>query len=121
VQPADLSATLLAFWRLPTAIRPIAHPSYGVGGVSRDRAVIVSSSGERALRTPAWYARFTSPDATELYAKPDDRWEVNEVSSRCSDVVEQLLQAESATREALAGGRPDDVPPLPDVLVAGME
>lgn len=31
-----------------------------------------------------------APDAAELYAKPDDRWDVNNVSRRCADVVENL-------------------------------
>ena len=29
-------------------------------------------------------------EAQELYAKPDDRWEVNDVSQRCRDIVDEL-------------------------------
>lgn len=34
-------------------------------------------------------------DSAELYAKPDDRWDVNNVSRRCADVVEDLLGLDS--------------------------
>jgi hypothetical protein len=27
-----------------------------------------------------------------LFAKPDDRWEVNDVSARCTEIIEQLRQ-----------------------------
>jgi hypothetical protein len=30
---------------------------------------------------------------TQLYVKPDDRWEANEVADRCPDVTERLLAA----------------------------
>ena len=32
-----------------------------------------------------------SPESAELFAKPDDRWDVNNVSRRCADVVQELL------------------------------
>ncbi len=58
----------------------------------RDRAAIVSP-GERALRTPAWYARFVGPEVAELYLKPDDRWEVNDLARRCPEVAEAMRKA----------------------------
>ena len=32
-----------------------------------------------------------SDEGAELFAKPDDRWDMNDVSRRCADVVEQIL------------------------------
>lgn len=32
-----------------------------------------------------------SAQGAELFAKPDDRWDMNDVSRRCADVVEELL------------------------------
>jgi len=61
-----------------------------------ERLVFQSSSGESALRTPEWFLRCvpSGEDAEEvrreLYVKPDDRWEVNDVRDRCVDVVEEL-------------------------------
>ena len=75
---------------------------------------------ERAIRTPAWFLRQANRDgspAFELFAKPDDRWEANEVSSRCGDVVE-LLAAELQRFHdaAAAGGQPSSPAALPDEL-----
>jgi hypothetical protein len=55
------------------------------------------ADGQRALRTPQWMLRQTlfasgpGGGAVELYVKPDDRWEANEVVDRCPDVAESLL------------------------------
>ncbi len=55
------------------------------GNESPDR--VVMGEGERvALRTPAWFAAWNGPESFELYAKPDDRWEVNNVAQRRSDI-----------------------------------
>ncbi len=43
----------------------------------------------QALVTPHWLLRDGNL-ATELYVKPDDRWEVNDVADRCPEIVEQL-------------------------------
>lgn len=51
-------------------------------------------NGETALRTRDWFLRQTNCDnqtRNELYAKPDDRWEVNDVRGRCVDIVDELL------------------------------
>lgn len=39
-----------------------------------------------------------SEESAELYSKPDDRWDKNDVSRRCADVVEQLLSAGTGNR-----------------------
>lgn len=55
-----------------------------------------TGKGERAIRTAAWFLRQSDRGGStsyELFAKPDDRWEANEVSSLCADVV-ALLAAE---------------------------
>ena len=56
-----------------------------------------SARGEGAIRTRAWMLRRLPSSETggrcgvELYAKPDDRWEANEVADRCGDVADRLL------------------------------
>ncbi len=62
---------------------------------------IVGENGETALVTPEWFLRkyfVTTNDVgtfrKELYLKPDDRWEVNDVADRCQDIVEQLTAHE---------------------------
>jgi hypothetical protein len=41
-------------------------------------------------------------DGVELYAKPFDRWEANEVSARRPDIVERML----AILDAATSGQP---------------
>lgn len=55
-----------------------------------------AESLRRGLLTPEWFFALRmsaeSPDSetAELYVRPDDRWDVNEVSSRCADSVTTL-------------------------------
>jgi arylsulfatase A-like enzyme len=65
-------------------------------------ALIATSTTARAIRTAAWCLRennsanigtaSSGEPATsgELYVRPDDRWEANDVATLCSEVVEEL-------------------------------
>lgn len=90
---------------------------------SRDR-VLLTSTTERALRTPAWHLRgswqaSSEPPFTpqELYAKPDDRYEVNNIISRAQDAVEQLSVELLLATSAAEQGSIDALPPLGEALV----
>ncbi len=125
VEPADLWATL---WdccgtgdhvpRSPTAgsLMPIIQ---GERIALRDRLCIVGQRHERAMRTPAWYLRACGE--MELFAKPDDRYEVNNVADRCRDVVECLEDTMARYEQMLRSGDISDLPPLSDVLLNGLE
>ena len=75
--------------------------------VPRD-AIISTSSTARAIRTSAWclredfepkYEAATAGDAIsrpQLFVRPDDRWEANDVAKLCPEVVEEL-RAQFAT------------------------
>jgi membrane-anchored protein YejM (alkaline phosphatase superfamily) len=71
----------------------------------RDALISTSPTGHRAIRTAEWCLRRDAPphdEATspansatasprsELYVRPDDRWEANDVAKLCPDVVETL-------------------------------
>jgi arylsulfatase A-like enzyme len=124
VEPADLRPTLLDWWNVR---EPIASPSGGslmpiIRGEAanlRDRLIISGRGSELAIRTPAWYLR--AADAPELYVKPDDYWEANNVAVRCQEVVECLQDTLLQTEQTLAAGRIADLPPLSDVLIEGLE
>jgi arylsulfatase A-like enzyme len=122
VEPADLWATLLDRWRIagasPTgqSLMPLVREE---PVATRDRLVVVGTGQERAIRTPAWYLRKAEPP--ELYAKPDDLWEVNNVSNRCQEVVDCLLDATDQFEQAIYSGNVADLPPLNGVLVEGFE
>ncbi len=76
---------------------------------------------QRLIRTPAWLMRESLLGDHlhhELFVKPDDYWEVNEIASRGGDIV-QLLAAEldRRHREFLAGGSAQSAP-LPEPLTS---
>lgn len=56
--------------------------------------IFSSSKSAAAVQTAAWkFLRWTDDDGAvfeQLFAKPDDRWEVNDVASRCPQIVEEL-------------------------------
>ena len=123
VEPADLWATLLGWWGVGAPHSPTAGSVIPLmrGGpdVLHDRLCIAGSNGQRAMRTPAWYLRAGLDP--ELFAKPDDRWEVNDVASRCREVVECLQDARVQYELTLPEGRVFDLPPLSEVLVDGLD
>lgn len=47
----------------------------------------------KLLITRDWFLRCTSQ--IELYVKPDDAWEVNDVATRCAETVQELLERRS--------------------------
>jgi hypothetical protein len=124
VQPADLFATL-GDWFTHAGQPAIADPGPWYLGQSllragagaqqiRKLAVALSATGETALATPAWLVRAPAPSARcdpdsarqlELYVKPDDHFEANEVSDRCLEVTDEfrvILQAfEAALRQGV--------------------
>jgi arylsulfatase A-like enzyme len=63
------------------------------------------SSSSRSIRTSSWSLRWDQSNATagsssesvaaggELFVRPDDRWEANDVAKLCPDVVEELTRA----------------------------
>ncbi len=85
---------------------------------TRDRLVVAGAGQERAIRTPAWYLHKVEPP--ELYVKPDDFWEVNDVAVRCQEVVECLLDAADRFEQTIYSGSVADLPALSDVLVEGL-
>ncbi len=126
VQPPDLFPTLLEWFDVAAPDAPLwgrsalPHRLEHEERTAREQAGIVDG-GERALRVPAWYLRQESTGQPHLYAKPDDRWESNEISDRCQEVANQLAET-LAWFEAAA--RADDRPrlaALPDVLREGLE
>ncbi|RIK80815.1 MAG: hypothetical protein DCC68_10195 [Planctomycetota bacterium] len=123
---ADLVPTLCDACRVPTpplsaeqtaarvaSLMPLVETE---SGPWRDR-VVHRGGDESAITTPAWRLR-QSPTRTQLYVKPDDRWEVNDVATRCRDVTEKLLAHIQSAREAAKQGEPP--PPLDEVLVEGL-
>jgi len=123
VEPSDLWATLLDWWGIdekpssPTgeSLMPIIRGD-AVDSVDR---LCIAGAGDRAIRTPAWYLR--TGGETQLFAKPDDRWEVNNVADRCQEVVECLEDVLVQYEQTVRAGRIRDLPPLSEVLLGGLD
>jgi arylsulfatase A-like enzyme len=83
--------------------------------------IVACGQDEIAFRTAHWFFRQSGMGderRAELYAKPDDFWEVNEVSARAADVVaafEELADWVRSNREL--PGCPN-LPALPEILTA---
>lgn len=121
VQPCDLLPTianLLASNDRPQSAfgRSLVPLIEGTAVAVRDRAVVVGTT-ETALRTPHWSLRVAKavednePESVELFVKPDDFWEVNDVADRAAGAVDELQQCRESTLAAMAGEEP--LPPLP--------
>jgi arylsulfatase A-like enzyme len=94
-QVADLSQTLLDWLDVQgTAAdgRSCVPWWSGEPYTHRTQAVSIGSDGQRSLRTPAWLLRQRADQTLELFSKPDDRWESNDVADRCPEIVEQLRE-----------------------------
>lgn len=137
VEPADLPGTVLDWCCIDRDQWP-GHESSKNRGRSllpmirgetvawRDHIAIVSRTGAHAIRTPAWHLMLAAADAErpqapsrlELYAKPSDRWEVNEVADRCPEIAAGLAES---LLQALERGDSADLPPLAEPLVTEVD
>jgi len=115
VEPADLWATLLDWFSiLSPSGRSLLPVIRGDADRLRDRLIVVGRK-DRAIRTPVWYLR--SAETDELFVKPDDRWEINDVADRCHDLAGTLRAALDQTCLALESGDLAGVPPLGEELL----
>lgn len=129
VQPADLFATLLDWWKIASLAPRVFGQSVlplvrGERETLRDRACMTGERGQRAIRTPAWYLRLPPAQRVEepclpaeLYAKPDDRWEVNDVADRCCETAAALQSALADFETAAGQGAIERLSPLDESLV----
>jgi len=114
--PSDMCATL-AHWFDQPALSPewsrnlLASPSPSQGYVCG------VADGERSIRTPSWHMR-TRGDQTQLFAKPDDRWEVNDVAALCINEVQSLTETLTAFEKAAAANDPNQSPTLSESLAS---
>jgi arylsulfatase A-like enzyme len=125
IQPPDVYPTLLEWFQ-------VAVPNVPLWGrnalprtleleafAAREQAASVDGH-ERAMRVPAWFLRHDATARPLLYAKPDDRWEFNEISDRCQDVAGQLSEVLQAFAAAAQADDRQALPTLGDVLREGL-
>lgn len=132
VQPPDLAMTLATWFGMPGEAdsesigRDLAPLARGEVDELRDRVLIVASDQSRALRTPAWLLRRSAPATSaavqvELFVKPDDRWEVNEVRDRCPAVAAELEERLDELAVRLEFSQAGKLEPLSDAALRGLE
>jgi arylsulfatase A-like enzyme len=119
LQPADLGAAVAEHFGLPLSAPSVLFQIARNEDHLPREAAVAAGADQRAIRTPAWFLREVHHDEQrqlELFAKPDDRWEVNEVSSRCQHEVELLSAALDQLQDALRRGSLAELAPLPEIL-----
>lgn len=118
IQPGDLYDLLRAQF-VPGSPSLLLEIAEGRDHPPRDIACAVAT-GERAIRTPAWFLREVrqgdDEPKIELFAKSDDRWEVNEVASRAADVAEELRASLDAFEHSARDGRLAELASLAETL-----
>ena len=117
VQPSDVCATLYDWFGLKTPDAIWGTSLLNTKNISRKRCAVAVAGQECAIRTPIWYMRSAPPAPPMLFAKPDDRWEVNEVADRCSDVVAELATTLDSFQEQANTTCLPCLPQLSDELV----
>jgi len=111
--PADLPATILSFIDLGHLPPGDGHDA--IDEVTPRRSILLATGGNSnlSIRTPAWYLRMdaesTDDDLAEdleLFVKPDDRWEANDIASRCPEIAADLAGLACTERDRIAAGEP---------------
>jgi arylsulfatase A-like enzyme len=144
VQPADLPTTILDACGLPVSELPTgggrsAMPLLrGDRPPDFDRAFAIGPTEQYAVVTPAWSLRVSKQsgepetnaasnaggDSTqqrvELFAKPDDWFEVNEVSDLCPEIAEKMQAEFTRFEQACLARQPVAPVELPDELATGL-
>lgn len=109
-QPSDVGE-LVRRW--------LAGDEFAIGDFGTER-VASQAEGHWSLRTPAWFATgLVNPDAddeTRLFAKPDDRFEVNDVAGICKGIAQDMRSEFDCVIAATNAGVVANLPPLADAL-----
>jgi arylsulfatase A-like enzyme len=102
VQPIDLLPSLLS-WFIGAAEHVAGQKLFAdhdtTAPPAREAVYTAGQSGEVAVRTASWGLRQTANNggdggeagAIELFSKPDDRWEANEIADRCPSEAAAML------------------------------
>ena len=76
----------------------------------REVLLAANATGQLAIRSSEWCLRHkpagmeSGEAVAELYVRPDDRWEANDVASLCPEVVEHLSAVVEARSRQIADG-----------------
>ncbi|MBV8678187.1 MAG: sulfatase [Planctomycetaceae bacterium] len=127
VQTVDLLPTILAAVGLPPAEQAHGHDLLplirGEQTKVRDYACLGMDVEEFAIRTHLWHLIVpvepdpdVPPRSPELYRKPEDRWDQNDVADQYPEVAEHLELTLRRFVEAVGRDALDTLPPLRDIV-----
>ena len=120
LQPADLGVAIAGHFSLPCEAPSVLWQiARNESPAPHEVAVAIGGGSQRGVRTPAWYLReslVAGEPRHELFAKPDDRFEMNEVSSRCGHEVELLVELLERFQQAARTGSFAGLAPLSEIL-----
>ena len=105
-----------ADWQWGQSMLRLGPFSAPIGWPSQLQSAYIVHQAEHWVRTPAWSLTIRDDKPPQLFVKPDDRWEVSDVSSRRSDIVERLRDIASEFQECLNTGQRSQLPKLEDEL-----
>ncbi len=125
VQTVDLLPTILSALGLPPSETAHGHDLLpilrGEQSKVRDYACLGMDQEEYAIRTHLWHLIVPvevdpdEPRVVELYRKPEDRWDQNNVAADNPEVTDQLELTLRRFVDAVGRDAIEDVPPLRDV------
>ncbi len=120
-QPADLGTTVIDWFELPR--NAVLCDGFSRVPLLRNLtatplqlAVTVNGNEALAMHTPAWMLKCGAQ--AELFTKPDDRWEANDVADLCPDVVNKLREEVAAFELACREGQPLLTAPSDEELIS---
>jgi len=119
IQPAELPGLIQRVFRNRLGDGPVDENTDELLAVTPGGVAYASGPGQRAIRTPAWFLRESQVEGasrSELFAKPDDRWDANEISSLCGEAVELLAAVLARFAAASGDGELARPPQLPELL-----
>ena len=103
--PAAIADWICAWLQLP------------VESSQRGSNVLLTTSGDAtAVRTRRWLMIESQGDRRELFAKPDDVWEANEIADLCPHETTAMNELKSHVLELLQSGCSTDEITVPDLL-----
>jgi arylsulfatase A-like enzyme len=124
-QPTDLYATLATWFGVNgDACSSTGHDLLELAeneDAWRREAAYSVGNNELVVRTPAWLLHLDANRTKSLYAKPDDRWEANEVADRCGEVPDELAALIDEFAKLVNQDSLVNVAPLSRELVEGIE
>lgn len=102
IQPREIAPLLMRWFDATpeqTASRAVITSDDAVAAAVRGAVFSSGKDGELAVRTDSWSLRQAGEKASngaqlatvELFSKPDDRWEANEIADRCPDEATAML------------------------------